>query len=269
MFLILISLVVIFLLYVFSTMCRKGHSGLSALRGWNYAHRGLHGDGVPENSLKAFSRALEHGYGSELDVHLLADGQLAVIHDSLLVRTTGADGRIEDLRSEDLSNYRLEGTDQSIPLLPEVLEIYAGKAPLIVELKPVDDNVAMLCERVCLFLDDYSGVFCVESFDPRCVHWFAKNRPDFIRGQLTEDFFATPNSKLPAVVKFLMKYQMFNFMTRPDFVAYRYADRRNISNFLCRKIWRAQGVSWTLQTMEQYNTALKEDWIPIFEGFYP
>jgi hypothetical protein len=66
-----------------------------------------------------------------------------------------------------------------------------------------------------------------------------------------------------------MKYQMFNFMTRPDFVAYRFADRKNISNFLCRKIWGAQGVSWTIQTPEQYKTAVKENWIPIFEDFYP
>ena len=70
---------------------RTGHPGLEALRGWGYAHRGLHGDGVPENSMAAFKAALDHGYGIELDIHLLKDGNLAVIHDASLKRTAGAD----------------------------------------------------------------------------------------------------------------------------------------------------------------------------------
>ena len=265
----LIVLLCVFLIYVLSTMCRRGHKGLEALKGWSYAHRGLHGDGVPENSLKAFQRALDAGYGSELDVHLLADGQLAVIHDSLLKRTTGADGRIEDLTSEQLSNYFLEDSDQTIPLFKQVLNIYDGKAPLIIELKPVDSNSDALCKKTCEILDNYTGVFCVESFDPRCVFWFKKNRPDLIRGQLTENFFTTSGSKLPFLIKFAMKFQMFNFLTRPDFVAYRFEDRKNFSNFLCRNIWGALGVTWTLKNMDEYKIAVKENWIPIFEDFRP
>lgn len=269
MYIFLLLILILFLFYVLSTMCRKGHKGLSNLRGWAYAHRGLHGDGVPENSLAAFFKAVDAGYGSELDVHLLADGNLAVIHDSLLKRTTGADGRVEDLTADQLSSMFLEGTQQTIPLLEQVLEVYAGKAPLIIELKPVGNNINMLCKKTCELLDMYSGIYCVESFDPRCVFWFTKHRPDIIRGQLTENFFLSSGSKLPGVVKFLMKTQMFNIMTRPDFIAYKYQDRRNFSNFLCRKVWGAQGVSWTLTSREQYETALNEDWIPIFEGFCP
>ena len=269
MLIILRIAVIIFVLYVLSTYCRYGNKGLEALRGWSYAHRGLHGDGIPENSLAAFSEAVKAGYGSELDVHLLADGELAVIHDSLLKRTTGAQGRIEDLTADQLCDYYLEGTDQTIPLLSQVLEIYAGSAPLIVELKPVGDNIDALCKKTCQILDGYDGIYCVESFDPRCVHWFRKNRPEIVRGQLTENFFKSKTSKLPAVLKFALKTQIFNFLTRPDFVAYQYADRKVFSNFLCRKIWGAQGVSWTLQTIEEHNTAVKEGWIPIFENFHP
>lgn len=261
--------IIIFVLYVLSTYCRHGHQGLVALRGWSYAHRGLHGNEIPENSLAAFTAAVRGGYGSELDVHLLADGELAVIHDSLLMRTTGAQGRIEDLTADQLCDYHLEGTDQTIPLLSQVLDLYAGSAPLIVELKPLGDNVDALCRKACEQLDNYNGVFCVESFDPRCVHWFRKNRPEIVRGQLTEDFFKSETSKLPAVLKFALKAQVFNFLTRPDFVAYKYADRKIFSNFLCRRIWGAQGVSWTLETIEEYNTAVKEGWIPIFENFCP
>lgn len=56
---------------------------------YRIAHRGLHSDGVCENSLEAFRRAIEAGYGIELDVHLTADGKLCVIHDCYLSRMTG------------------------------------------------------------------------------------------------------------------------------------------------------------------------------------
>ena len=265
----MLILLLIVLLYVLSTMCRRGHKGLSALYGWNYAHRGLHGDGVPENSLEAFRRAAEAGYGSELDVHLTADGQLAVIHDSFLKRTTGADGRVEDLTAAQLSEHYLQGTSETIPLFTQVLDIYAGKAPLIVEIKPVSNNIDALCQKVCEVLDSYTGVYCVESFDPRCVYWFTKNRPDMIRGQLTENLFLKPDSPVPFVVKFMLKEQMFNIFTRPDFVAYRFSDRKTISNFICRKLWGAPGVAWTVKTAQEYETALTENWIPIFEDIRP
>ena len=258
-----------FALYILSTMCRKGHEGLQSLRGWAYAHRGLHGDGVPENSLQAFEKAVDAGYGSELDVHLLADGNLAVIHDSSLQRTTGVDGRVEDLLAENLKEYLLEGTEQYIPTFEQVLAVYGGKAPLIVELKPVGGNHAELCSRVCEILDGYSGSYCLESFDPRCVYWLKKHRPDMIRGQLTENFFLAKHSKLPGIIKFVMKVQLLNFLTRPDFVAYKFRDRKNFSNFLCRRLWGAQGVAWTLCNRQEYDLAVKEDWIPIFEGFRP
>ena len=121
--------------YVLSIKGRTGHPGLKKLQGWNYAHRGLHGEGVPENSMKAFRLAVEQGYGAELDVHLLADGNLAVIHDSKLIRTTGAEGRIEDLTADQLKDYHLEGTEETIPLFSDVLALFEGKAPLIIELR--------------------------------------------------------------------------------------------------------------------------------------
>ena len=263
------GLVLLALLYVLSTMCRKGHKGLENLRGWSYAHRGLHGGGVPENSMAAFRAALVGGYGIELDLHLMKDGKLAVFHDNTLDRTTGKSGKLEDLTEEDLIHYPLEGTDEQIPLFSQVLELYDGKAPLIVELKPVGGNHAALTKAACDMLDAYHGAYCLESFDPRCVQWLKKNRPDLIRGQLTENFVANKKSPLPLVVKFLMTHQMMNFLTKPDFVAYRFDDRKTLSNLLARKLWGAQGVTWTLKTPEAHAAAMEEGWIPIFEGYRP
>lgn len=265
---VIIAIILLALLYVLMLRGRTGHKDLPALRGWYYAHRGLHSEGVPENSMAAFRAAKNAGYGIELDVHLMKDGTLAVIHDHSLLRTASVDIQIEDLTRADLDAYYLEGTQERIPLFSEVLELYAGEAPLIVELKATTKNHAALCKTTCDMLAKYNGAYCVESFDPRCVAWLRKNRKEVIRGQLTENFFRS-NSKLPGVVKFLMKYNFFNVATRPDFIAYRFADRKNISNFLCRKLWGLQGVTWTIRSKEDFDTAIEEDWIPIFENIEP
>ena len=260
---------ILFVLYALSVRGRVGHKGLAQLRGWSYAHRGLHGNGIPENSMAAFRAALDGGYGIELDVHLMADGNLAVIHDASLKRTAGADVKIEDLTTDDLSQYDLEGTDEQIPTFSQVLELYVGKAPLIVELKPEKGNHAALAQAVCDALDNYEGVYCVESFDPRCVMWLKKNRPQVIRGQLSEDFVHNKRSALPFVLKFMLTHQFENFVIQPDFVAYRFADRHSLGNLLARKLWGMQGVTWTIKTQEEYDRAVKEGWLPIFEGFTP
>lgn len=268
MLIFVIVMLVIALAFLFSLMGRRNDPGLERLRGWSYAHRGLHKEGVPENSMAAFRNALEHGYGIELDVHLMKDGRLAVIHDASLLRTAGVDVNIEELTVEDLENYRLENTQEKIPLLEDVLELFLGKAPLIVELKPVN-NCAALCEAVCKLLDQYNGAFCVESFDPRCIIWLKKNRPNYIRGQLSENFLFNSKSKLALPLKCVMTWNLGNFLSNPDFIAYKFADRQNITVKLCRSLWRLQGVTWTLRTIDEYNCAVKEGWIPIFENFEP
>ncbi|MBR4863953.1 MAG: glycerophosphodiester phosphodiesterase [Oscillospiraceae bacterium] len=266
---VLIIAFVLAALYVLSTRCRHGHKGLQALCGHGYAHRGLHGEGVPENSMTAFQRAKEGGYGVELDVHLMKDGELAVIHDAKLLRTTGAPGVIEDLTVADLPQYKLEGTEETIPVFSDVLKLFDGKVPIILELKCQDNNYAALCQKACDMMDNYNGPYCMESFDPRCIRWLRKNRPDVIRGQLTENYFKGSAAKLPWVLKFVLVNQILNFLLLPDFIAYRYKDRKHFSNFLTEKLWGCQSVTWTLTAPEQYETAVKEGRIPIFEGFLP
>ena len=265
----IIAVVVLLVLYALSVTGRRNHPGFDAFRPFRYAHRGLHGNGIPENSMAAFRLAKESGYGIELDVHLLSDGGLAVIHDSALLRTTGREGVVEDLTVEDLPNYHLEGTREAIPLFSQVLELYHGQAPLIVELKCDGNNYAKLCAAACQMLDRYNGLYCLESFDPRCVHWLKKNRPDLIRGQLTENYFKSPGCKLPWILKAVLSWQMLNFLTMPDFVAYRFRDRKHPSNWFARKLWGLKGVSWTLLSQHEFDAAVEDGCLPIFEGFIP
>ena len=260
------SLVVLFLLYVLSTRGRVNHPGLKSLQGKVYAHRGLHDDIIPENSMEAFRRAKEAGYGVELDVHLLKDGNLAVFHDGTLIRMTGREGKVKDLTTEQLREDRLKDTDQTIPTPQEVLDLFDGRGPLIVALKE-EGNCAALCETACRMMDSYQGIYCMESFDPRCIRWLKENRPDIIRGQLCENYFRPNKANLPWILKVLLTNQVLNFLTLPDFIAYKYRDRKHFSNTICRKFWRVLGVTWTVSSEEEYERALKENWIVIFEGF--
>lgn len=262
-------LLTILAVYLISLACRSGHRELPKLRDWAYAHRGFHGNGVPENSMAAFRAARDAGYGIELDVHLLKDGNLAVIHDSLLNRTTGEAGQIEDLTTGDLTRYHLEGTQETIPEFSQVLDLLQGTVPLIIELKPVDNNHAILAETVCQMLRGYPGLYCMESFDPRCVAAVKRVNPQIIRGQLSENFMRSRND-MGDFMRFAMTHCLGNILSRPDFIAYKFADRqRSISPMLCRKLWRAEGVAWTIRSQEDFDAAVAEGWIPIFEGFRP
>ncbi len=265
MIILILILVAVYLLVIRG---RSGHPKLKVLRGWSYAHRGLHDETFPENSMGAFRQAAEAGYGMELDVHLLADGQLAVIHDSSLKRTAGVDKKIEELTAAELTAYRLQDTEEAIPLFADVLKMVGGRVPLIVEIKTDGNNASAVTEATCRMLQDYQGLYCVESFDPRSIAYVRKHYPDFVRGQLAHNSLRE-KSPVPIILRFLLTYQLMNWFVVPDFIAYRYCDRKTFSNFLCRKLWHIQGVSWTLTDMEQYETASAEGWIPIFENFRP
>ena len=263
-----IILGVLILLYILCLRGRRKNPELEGLRGWSYAHRGLHKKGVPENSMAAFKLAVAKGYGIELDLHLMADGTVAVIHDHSLLRTTGKEGIIEDLSIKDLGSYTLEGTTETIPTLREVLQMVRGRVPLILEFKTHLKNAHKLGDAVFALLEDYKGDYCVESFDPLCVFWLKRFHPNVVRGQLAANYIK--NKKIKSwLARWFVTCNLGNWITKPDFIAYEFSGRKTLSNFLIRHLWGVQGVSWTLTTQEDYDKAVSEGWIPIFEGFEP
>ena len=187
-----------------------------------YAHRGLYDNrcGVPENSLPAFRAAVEHGYGTELDVQLTSDGQVVVFHDDGLDRMCGIQGSVADYTLEELRKMRLLGTAETIPLFTEVLSVLKnGPGPVIVELKSGARN-RELCEKTRELLSDYPGVFCIESFNPMIVRWFCKNAPEIFRGQLSQSAGDWKKKFSRPVARFLAECR-FSFLNRPDFIAYK------------------------------------------------
>ncbi len=188
--------------------------------GRNFAHRGLHSEdkSVPENSLEAFRLAGRAGYGAELDVQLTKDGQVVVFHDDTLDRVCGVSGRVDEKSYDELRLLTLCGTNQRIPLLTEVLEVYGGRGPLIVELKTGRRN-RELCEKTYAILAEYPGQVCIESFNPLILRWFRFHAKDLLRGQLatrTRDYGGTVTPKQA----FLLSHCLLNFLSRPQFIAY-------------------------------------------------
>ena len=250
---------------------RRNQPGWEKFQGVRYAHRGLHdaGAGVPENSLPAFRLAVEKGFGAELDVHLMADGNLAVVHDSDLTRVCGKKALIEDLTAGDLADYPLQGTTETIPLLEEVLPIFAGKTPLIVELK-VADNADALVDAAMAQLEGYPGTYCVESFHPAALMALKKRYPWVLRGQLSENFFrGSETGLLSRSEAAVMTLLLTTSATRPDFIAYHYTDRDCLSLRLMKRLYGVHEVAWTVRNREDME-ALEREGVPvIFEGFVP
>ncbi len=211
--------------------------------GRNYAHRGLHSEDrtVPENSLEAFRLAGQAGYGAELDVQLTKDGQVIVFHDDTLDRACDVHAYVADKTYEELRQLSLFGTQERIPLLQEVLDIYNGSGPLIVELKSGSRN-RELCEKTYDILSDYPGAVCVESFDPRIMLWFRRHGKDMLRGQLatrTKDY----DSRYSRSKVFFLSHCLLNFLSRPHFIAYRIG-HRPLSVRICESMG-AMCFGWT------------------------
>jgi glycerophosphoryl diester phosphodiesterase len=147
------------------------------------AHRGLWTAGAaPENSLAAFEAAWRAGYGIELDVRLSADGQVMVFHDETLERMTGLAGTVETLTLRQLQEVTLAGTSQPIPTLAQVLELVAGQAMLLVEIKSGPAGAGALVARTADLLERYQGPAAAISFDALALAWLAEHRPAIARG---------------------------------------------------------------------------------------
>lgn len=246
---------------------RASRAARAPFEGRAYAHRGLYDSdqSVPENSLPAFQRAVEAGFGAELDVQRTRDGQIVVFHDDSMRRACGVDRPIRDFTYEELQAFPLFGTGERIPLFSEVLKVFGGRQPLIVELKYGPDWVP-LCEAIRAMLDAYPGPACVESFHPAMVRWFRKHDPKRLRGQLSEAARFSRKT-LPLPVAFAMSRLLGNCLTRPQFIAYRVGPKP-LSVRLAERMG-AMKVLWTARERSQHDQRMKENHAVIFEGYRP
>lgn len=265
----LLILLILVIAYLFLIMPRMtGGPDDSMLRGVYYAHRGLHNNAgeAPENSLAAIRKAVENGYGIEFDVQLTRDRIPVVFHDESLKRVCGVEGNVRDYTYEELQAFPLLASDERIPLLADVLDAVGGRVPLIIEIK-IHEDPSEVCARADALIAAYNGPYCIESFDPRAVIWYKKNRPQVIRGQLSSRF-SKPGKREP-FVQMLVHYLMTNVMARPDFIAYAHRHKGNISRRLCRRPFGALSVAWTVKSQQELDACRKDFDLFIFEQFIP
>ena len=271
-----------------------------------YAHRGLHdneGD-APENSMAAFRKAVEGGYGIELDVQLTKDQVPVVFHDFTLARMarvagagdagviaggaeagTGvvadgqkaveagelipAQGKVADYTYEELQQFTLGKSKERIPTFKEFLEMVDGRVPLIVEYKIPGFNNLKVCELGNELLSDYKGLYCIESFNPLAVHWYRKNKPKVMRGQLAENFLKEKQSGYPKIIFFAMHNLLLNFLAKPDFIAYNHKHYKDLSRNLCRYLFKGVAVAYTIKSQQQLEDRSGDFDMFIFDSFVP
>lgn len=129
-------------------------------------HRGARGY-EPENTLIGFQKAIDLDLDCiELDVHLSADGEIMVLHDESLDRTTNGKGLVHQFSLQELKQL-ITDKDQSIPTLAEVLNLIDKKCNVNIELKSLEtvEKVVALIEKYILEKKWNYNQFIVSSFD--------------------------------------------------------------------------------------------------------
>ena len=239
---------------------------VSVLKGVHYAHRGLHDNhsDAPENSMKAFKKAVDAGYGIEMDIQLTKDKIPVVFHDETLNRMCGVEGKVWEFTFEELQKLTLAESEERIPKFEDVLALVGGKVPLIVEYK-LDVPSTEVCEIADPMLQAYNGIYCIESFHPYAVKWYREHRPEVIRGQLSQDFSKQEKYK-GKFIFWLLSNLLTNVLTRPDFIAYNHKDADMFSRKVC-SLMGALPVAYTIKSQEEYEKAKDQFELFIFDSF--
>ncbi|MDF7665267.1 glycerophosphodiester phosphodiesterase family protein [Bifidobacterium sp. ESL0745] len=256
---------------------------------------------APENSLAAFAAACEAGYGIELDLQLTADDKVVVVHDPDLLRVAGCDQRIADLTYDQLRHIPLfpnpsvygdakaeiltpaevqaekimplpqQSQYQHVPLFSDVLKVVAGRVPIIVEYKfegtTWGARQRLLMESGDALLRAYDGPYVVESFNPMAMRWYRHCRPEVFRGQLSASAPFSAKS-VDGLLTWIAGKFGFNWVSRPDFVAYDWHGGRSAQVRAARALG-ATPVAWTPRSAEELAQCRSDFDYFIFEAFVP
>lgn len=259
-------LAVLYLLAIMPRILRRPDTSL--FKKVYFAHRGLHDNEgeAPENSMAAFQKAVEAGLGMELDVQVTKDGVPVIFHDFTLERICGVEGKVVDHTYEELQAYTLCQSKERIPGFSDLLQMVDGRVPLIVEIKAATADVSG-CAAIDKLLRAYQGAYCIESFNPMVLWWFRRHHGEVVRGQLSSNF--RKDGEYWNVLYFAMTHLLFNFLTKPDFIAYNHKFSEEPGRRICRHLYRHPAAAWTVRS-EKDLQALKGKYdVFIFDSFLP
>ena len=201
------------------------------------AHRGIHNEAIPENSMKAFSLALKKNIPIEFDVHILKDKNIVVFHDDNLKRMTNKDKFIKECTYEEIKDLKLKNTNEKIPLLKDVLKLVDGKVLLDIELK-MDVTDHSLEDGLIEILKDYNGEVILKSFDYRKVKYL-KNHTNYKIGLLIK--------RMSGFKDFIIRNINFNILIKPDFLACN----KNMLDCKSVKTFKKDIYIWTIKNKDE------------------
>ena len=218
------------------------------------AHRGLHDENTPENSIPAFEKAVEGGFNIEIDVHLTKDGHLVVFHDADLKRMCGVDKAVKDCTLDEIKTYRLKYTDNAIPTLDEFMALVDGKVGILCEVKGINPLDKSIAKATIEAFKSYKGNVALQSFNGSAVNCFRKDgsRPF---GQLIT--WGWKDKVKCSKMNWMGKLHICK-ITKPQFIAYdvrTYLDAEKYINSARMKGKKL--LLWTINTPEKLDLARK------------
>ena len=244
---------------------------LAPFTGVCFAHKGLYqkDQSVPENSMPAFRAALEHGYGIDCDVQRTYDGQALCFCDSHMRVACGIDERMVSFSYDNLRKLKLFGTNEHMPLLSEVLEMVDGRAPMIIEVKSPagPQGIPSTCETIYAVLKDYTGPYCVASFDPHVLKWFRINAPEVLRMQASMPYFDWRENDRNILRCFYMSRLFCNRLSRPHMIAFSMGSKNRMLKLALRGgaplvLYTANKKHRHKELMQICDSLIFEDYLP-------
>ncbi|MDR3186418.1 MAG: hypothetical protein LBU04_06420 [Christensenellaceae bacterium] len=218
------------------------------------AHRGLHNEEIPENTIQAYSNAVSAGYNIELDVRLLKDGEVVVLHDRNLKRLLNIRTKITHLTSNDIKQdrYRLPNGEYLV-LFKDLVELIDGKVSIICEIKKSPAVTHCRLEKAVYEIIRSKPWIVVQSFNPTAIEWFRLNAPEVRRGMLATK---AKNIALRLLYKLVNPYKVLE-NTKPEFLAYdiKYLPSKRIAEAV--KNYNLQLIAWTVNSNELVKRALE------------
>ena len=234
------------------------------------AHRGLHNarQGVIENTETAFKAAMAKGYGIECDLQAASDLEPMVFHDERLKRLTTAKGLVRQHSPAELKRLHMRRTSDRIMRLAEMLEMVAGKVPLLIEVKSdwarEDDFAVAVARR----LRSYKGPYGIMSFDPNRVRPFRDLLPHAPRGIVAGGIRS--DLTMPRWIRHWNARKLLtNHIARPDFINYFVRGLPGAAPVLSRRPGDLPLFTWTVRSPADRAKAMRYADAMVFEGFEP
>ena len=222
------------------------------------AHRGLHAarQGVIENTETAFKAAIAKGYGIECDLQAASDLEPMVFHDERLKRLTTASGLVRERSPAELRRLQCAGRPTASCRLSEMLEMVAGKVPLLIEVKSewARNDRLRRCRRPAP--QELQGPYGIMSFDPSRVRPFCELLPHAPRGIVAGGIRS--DLTMPRWIRrWNARKLLTNHIARPDFIDYFVRGLPGAAPVLSRRPEDLPLFTWTVRSPADRAEALQ------------